>query len=187
MSVIYNRHKLVTCKQDPTQSVDTFMQELQRLGKSCNFEAVSAEENKLQYIRDAFISGISSPLIRQRLLESNTLTMDEAFNKARALEQAQKHSASYESNVAAMSELNLEHNNVAAIPLKHNKTTERRQEESVKEDCFFCGNQRHPRSKCPARESECRKCKKTGHWAKVCKSQQVSGAINSENGFPALA
>jgi len=69
-SVVYNRHKLITCKQDSSQSIDRFKKKLQRLAKTCKFQAVSAEENKQQYIRDAFINGISSPHIRQRLLEN---------------------------------------------------------------------------------------------------------------------
>lgn len=35
--------------------------------------------------------------------------------------------------------------------------------------CFFCGNSRHPRSKCPARDATCSKCQKKGHFQKVCR------------------
>jgi len=101
-SVVYNRHKLITCKQDSSQSIDRFKQELQRLAKTCKLQAVSAEENKQQYIRDAFINGISSPHIRQRLLENvGELSLDDAFTQAKALEQAQTQSASYDSNICS--------------------------------------------------------------------------------------
>ena len=69
-NVVYNRHLLLTAKQDADQSIDTFVQTLQRVAKTCEFQAVSAEENKNQCMRDAFITGISSPHIRQRLLEN---------------------------------------------------------------------------------------------------------------------
>ena len=36
--------------------------------------------------------------------------------------------------------------------------------------CFFCGYQRHPHSKCPARDATCSKCRKKGHFQKVCRS-----------------
>ena len=42
-NVIYNRHKLITCTQEPLQSIDNYMQELQLVAKTCNFEAVTAE------------------------------------------------------------------------------------------------------------------------------------------------
>ena len=43
--------------------------------------------------------------------------------------------------------------------------------------CFFCGLSRHPRGKCPAREAVCHKCKKQGHYAKVCRSTSVSASV----------
>ena len=92
VSVVYNRHKLMTCQQEQNQSIDLYMQSSERLAKSCNFVAVTAEQNKNQYVRDAFINGLTSPAIRQRLLESSTLTLDEAYSQARVLEQAQQQS-----------------------------------------------------------------------------------------------
>ena len=65
-SVIYNRHKLMSSKQEPLQTIDSFMQSLEQISKTCNFEAVTAEQNRKQYLRDAFINGISSAHIRQR-------------------------------------------------------------------------------------------------------------------------
>ena len=52
VSVIYNRHKLSTCKQEPAQSIDVFVQELQRLAKPCNFTEVTADQNRNEHIRD---------------------------------------------------------------------------------------------------------------------------------------
>ena len=38
--------------------------------------------------------------------------------------------------------------------------------------CFFCGQARHPRARCPAREAQCNTCAKKGHFARVCRSAQ---------------
>ncbi|XP_012565691.1 uncharacterized protein LOC105849797 [Hydra vulgaris] len=46
-----------------------------------------------------------------------------------------------------------------------------------KQLCWFCGNIRHPRTKCPAREAICHKCKKIGYFEKLCRSSNVSAAI----------
>ena len=40
--------------------------------------------------------------------------------------------------------------------------------------CFFCGNQRHNRLRCPARNSICKNCKKKGHFACVCRSHTAA-------------
>lgn len=179
-SVVYNRHKLITCKQEPSQTIDTFKQELQRLSKNCNFQQVTAEENRQQYVRDAFINGISSAHIRQRLLENiGELSLDDAFAQARALEQAQNQSATYENSTIAalpiseepsLAAINRNRNSSSDSPDNHNKQNQSKS----KELCFFCGNLRHARSNCPARESECRNCKKKGHWANVCRSTSLN-------------
>ena len=100
-SVVYSRHKLITSKQE-SQSIDAFKQHLERTAKSCNFQAVTAEQNKNQYVRDAFINGLSSSHIRQRLLENvGDLSLEDAFHQARALEQAQSQSNAYENRTVA--------------------------------------------------------------------------------------
>ena len=38
--------------------------------------------------------------------------------------------------------------------------------------CYNCGNCRHPRYKCPAKNAVCINCKKTGHYAKFCLSSK---------------
>ena len=54
--------------------------------------------------------------------------------------------------------------------------------ETTSPSCYFYGNNRHPRSKCPAKDATCAKCQKKGHYAKVCQSKaasKVSAAMHS--------
>ena len=88
---IYARHILATRKQED-EDLDSFLQKLKTLSKSCKFKSVTAEVYAQEAVRDAFISGMKSQQIRTRLLENNTLTLDEAFSQARALESAIEHS-----------------------------------------------------------------------------------------------
>ena len=92
---IYSRHLLATRKQEESESLDQYLQVLRRLSKDCNFTAVTALENEQSYIRDAFINGIRSREIRQRLLEKKILTLDQAFKQAPTPEMEQKNSATY--------------------------------------------------------------------------------------------
>ena len=41
---------------------------------------------------------------------------------------------------------------------------------AVIQKCFFCGNKKNSRKFCPARDVECYRCGKKGHFAKVCRS-----------------
>ena len=95
---VFARHVLATRKQKSGETFDEFLQALKTLSRECNFVAVTAEKNKQNAIRDAFITGLQSNAIRQRLLENRTLDLDTAFDQARSLESAQKNVESYANN-----------------------------------------------------------------------------------------
>ena len=46
--------------------------------------------------------------------------------------------------------------------------------ETTSPSCYFCGNNRHPRSKCPGKDATCAKCQKKGQYAKVCQNKAAS-------------
>ena len=164
---IFARHLLASSKQQPGESLDQYLVELKLLARECNFVAVTAEQCKSNHIRDSFINGLSSTNIRQRLLENTTLTLDHAFTQARSLDVAQQsfsvyhHQVSQEISAAVHTEPNSEiiTNTTAAVskPLKQSP-------------CWNCGNSRHPRSQCPARDVKCHNCQRKGHYKKHCRS-----------------
>ena len=77
---IFARHLLATARQAPGQSLNDFVQKLQGLGKDCNFRPVTAQVYREEMVRDAFINGITSSSIRQRLLENRELSLRDAVN-----------------------------------------------------------------------------------------------------------
>ena len=124
-------------------------------------------------IRDAFISGLQPSLIRQRLLENKTLHLKTMFDQARSLESAMKSSESYAVPNTLVN---------AAVPARSAKRVDGLEAntlaaavtETTSLSCYFCGNNRHPRSQCPAKDATCAKCQKKGHYAKVCQSKAAS-------------
>ena len=174
VNVMYNRHILITHRQGDTETIDQYLQELERLSKHCNFAAVSAEEYRQEYVRDAFINGLRSSAIRTRLLESPALTLQQAFQEARTLELAQKHSDDFQSpSTSIVAGITSEQSETALAAANKGPTG------AEKQKCFFCGNDRHPRQKCPARESVCNKCQKTGHWERVCRSNKSNNNLGA--------
>ncbi|XP_057305421.1 uncharacterized protein LOC130642352 [Hydractinia symbiolongicarpus] len=173
-SVILARHVLSTRKQKASKTLDQFLNELKTLAKECDFHPVSAEEYKSEMIRDAFINRLSSNIIRQRLLENRTLDLQTAFDKARALDVAQQSSSVY-SQQHTFTEI------TAALPsnLDISTKTDASNKPSNQGFCCFCGNTRHPRSKCPAHKAICHKCKKVGHFEKLCRSTPAVAPIPS--------
>lgn len=122
---------------------------------------------------------------QQRLLENTTLTLEEAFRQARALEQAQAQSQSFNNNVVAAINDNpsspADPQSLAAMTGGKNKTNNnnnrsnkngystnpfsnnhqdnpRKQKQVQGDKCFFCNKSRHPRSVCPARDATCTTC-----------------------------
>ena len=165
---IFSRYLLATCKQNTHESLDQFIQKLRNLAKDCNFKPVSAEQNQEDAIRDAFISGLLSNHIRQRLLEHKTLDARTAFDQAKALDFAQQQSRCF-----TQTSTNLCGSTAIATPQTVTYHISDQSEPALaaaQTSCFFCGYDRHVRSKCPAREALCKKCGKKGHFQKVCRS-----------------
>ena len=174
---IFARHLLTSRRQQPGESLDKFLQSLRELSKDCNFKPVSSEVIHNESICDAFINGLESNLIRKRLLENKTLDLQAAFKQARSLDLAQKNADSYShqnSGIAAAINEGRCHAVIQEIPSLLSPTNSVSCTDgplaAAKSQCWFCGNLRHPRSKCPARDIICYKCSKKGHFAKLCHS-----------------
>lgn len=166
---IHARYVLTSTKQKPEETVADYLRTLQQLAFECNFESVTANEYRNEYVRDVFIAGIQSNRIRQRLLENLNITLEEATNQAMSLEMAEINSKDFDSNVhtGLLSQIeNTDEGNESSQNLAAAPTTRRR--------CFFCGGNIHQRIKCPAFHSTCTKCDKKGHFAKVCRSQNAT-------------
>ncbi|XP_045130528.1 uncharacterized protein LOC123515737 [Portunus trituberculatus] len=172
---VFARHSLATHRQQPEETLDEYFRALMTLSKECNFKAVSETQHCEEYIRDSFISGLQSPMIRQRLLENKTLDLTTIFDQARALDSAQRNSESY-SDVPS--------SRVISAALGDGSDDESEPSgvmAAASSKCYFCGLRRHPRTKCPAWEAMCHKCQKKGHFAKVCRSKGVNAAITPTN------
>nr|XP_024219705.1 uncharacterized protein LOC112211733 [Halyomorpha halys] len=170
---IFARHKLASRKQSPDESIDQYHQALEQLSKTCQFAEVNAETHRKTYVRDSFIRGLSSHQIRLRLLEFNMLTLDEAVEKARALESAKNQSASYASELTLNA--SFPHDIEDSSEDSANLAAARPSNSTFKnQKCYFCGRQRHKnRRQCPALNDTCERCQKTGHWQVVCKSPKT--------------
>lgn len=171
-NAVVARHTLMTRKQLPQETIEEFARELHILSINCQFGEVTASVHRDEYVRDSFISGLRSPLIRTRLLEHRELPLDTAISKARALELAHQDSLTYDApaNLAMVPSLPMEPPNIND---QDERDTVAIASSSVSRGrpCFFCGSKSfHNRVACPARNSLCSRCHKKGHFAKVCRS-----------------
>ena len=164
-NVIFARHVLATRKQKQGENLRDFFQQLHVLSKDCNIQAVTAEEYRKELVLDAFINGISSHVIRQRLLENSELTVERASQIACSLETAQQHSEAYLQHHDVTAAVNVEdtnHDNQISAVAKMTSSNQLRN---------FCGKPYHDKRKCPARNLYCFTCGKLEHFSSVCRSR----------------
>ncbi|XP_059833137.1 uncharacterized protein LOC132398132 [Hypanus sabinus] len=182
VNTVYARHRLATWQQRPGESCAEFLRALQTLVQACDCKTLTAEQHAELLVRDAFVTGLRSMYMRQRLLENADLTLSSAMETANVLEAALHYADAVQSRdsppvpwtpqtpppPAPRSEIA----NAAASrdsTSSLNPTTAAARRKPVL--CSFCGHKKHPRQRCPAREATCSSCRKRGHFAKVCKSQ----------------
>ena len=79
---VYARFKLASTKQTPGQTLESYRRVLDKLSRDCHFTDVSASKYREDMVLQAFIAGLSSNDIRQRLLEEKQLDFDSAFKLA---------------------------------------------------------------------------------------------------------
>lgn len=193
-NAIFARHLLATAKQQSGQTLDEFMQVLRTLSKDCDFHQVSADQYRKEMIRDAFINGLSSSVIRQRLLENRELSLEDAITKASALDRAQRNSQAYD-NPTAPHVLSVSRNEQSRFGSQNQQprvadqalqiqrlppTAVRHNSNSASKSCFYCGSATlHGKNSCPARSATCFSCQKKGHFAIVCKSRPRQENVTS--------
>ncbi|KAL7630179.1 UNVERIFIED_CONTAM: hypothetical protein RMT77_019682 [Armadillidium vulgare] len=177
------RHHLSTGNQTSSENIDEYLRALYKLRVDCNFRSVSAEEYKNEYIRDTFITSLNSQQIRTRLLENNSLDLTNAVNQARSLEIAFRDSHSYQESSDISSSAQVIEPEEPKVDNDYPVTTTgdvcaATDSNIIKNQCYFCGGDRHSRSACPARNSTCRKCRKLGHYARVCR-RKTGNAVSA--------
>ena len=175
---IMMRYKLLSRRQQPSESVEEFMLALKAMSKKCHTEPMSAEKYRDLLVTDAFVAGLTSGTIRQRLLESSEESLSDLFKIATTMEMAISDSKSFEVPTTTTTVV------AAASSPKSKKS-----QPPTNERCFWCGGHRHLRSSCPAKNSICSKCQVKGHWSSACMRKlearsKVATTTNANLGNP---
>ena len=166
---VYGRHLLVSRRQQPGESVTEYVQALKDLAKECSFTTVTASKYRAELTRDAFMNGLTSPLIR--IFEKDEQSLVQAVEIADRRDCAQKQSATMSRKTAMVA------TEVAVTSFDQQIRPPRSQCCSATHDkdrtnkCFFCGGRLHAsRRACPAFNAKCYICDKRGHFPRVCRT-----------------
>lgn len=85
-NVVYERFMFNSCKQEPKENIDTFLNKMRKLATTCNYGPLLDE-----MLRDRLVIGVAENNIRARLLRESSLTLQKAIDICRSSEQAAIH------------------------------------------------------------------------------------------------
>ena len=147
--MIYERYIFNSCKQENSESTDSYLARLCKLAATCDYGALLDE-----MLRDRIVIGVTDNQIHARLLRESKLTLQKALEICRSSEQANLHLQQMDPGSEAT--------NYVRGKQGKNKPGKPRQKSEKSTyicNCLFCGNS-HDRGRCPAYGVTCTKCHK---------------------------
>ena len=154
-NVTFERHAFRKLSQRAGETVSQFATRLREQAEFCKFD------DSDEQIRDQLVERITDDRLREKLLGTSGLTLDKALEMARQFETTELSAKGMSSSASAfrVSSSNQKSRSV------HTPVTKRIQ-------CYNCGGDHKAKDEsCPARGKECRRCHKTGHFAKKCRQK----------------
>lgn len=180
-SIVTERYRFHRRDQGQSETIGEFVVELKKLAATCEFGSFLEES-----LRDRLISGLRSEDIRCRLLSlpNKQATWERVLNIATAMETAKNDTKEI---LPAPADVNWQNKPTPKRkPMSKSKTASTmgtatckpgkpRKEGLSREGqgkCFRCGDEHFARA-CPFLQSQCFKCSKKGHVAKMCRTKQT--------------
>jgi hypothetical protein len=169
-NTIFERARFNQRLQEEGESVDDFVTSLYRLVEHCDYGALAQE-----MIRDRIVVGIRDYKLSEQLQLDSELTLEKAISKVRQSE-AVKQQQMIVRGPNRVENQTLE--NVDRVQRRspsgrnpsYTAPMKRTQEWN---ECQRCGRKPpHARQRCPARDAQCHKCGRQGHFQYMCKTRQ---------------
>ncbi|XP_064476235.1 uncharacterized protein K02A2.6-like [Ornithodoros turicata] len=168
-NTVYETANFSRRQQNLGETADAYLVELHKLAEKCDFGLT-----KERMIRDRFVVGIIDTKLSQSLQMDSSLTLQSALTKARLKEAVVKQQSELGKKDLVADTVGCDcrcskpalTEEFATDLVSRQEKRDRRGVDS-RHSCAHCGY-RHPQRPCPARNKECLKCCRVGHFAKMC-------------------
>ncbi|UYV66753.1 K02A2.6-like [Cordylochernes scorpioides] len=189
-NVIYERAKFNRRSQEETEPVEEFITNLYVLAENCSYGILKEE-----MIRDRLVVGVKNINLSEKLQLESELTLEKAIQIVRQSESVKNQQKEIRQDT--------ENRNVDVIDRKggrngtifqktrmkgtktYNSNFPKNHQgwsSNEKRKCFRCGYyQGLSKEQCPAKDAICNKCRKKGHFSKVCHTKTIQEVSSSQN------
>lgn len=171
-NVIFERARFNRRNQEPRESAESFITAVHSLAEHCAFGALREE-----LIRDRIVVGLRDAKLSESLQMDPDLTLEKTISRVRHSEEIKRQQPVLR---GSMNERQSENIDVMNTRPKtqwgpkdgHNRTAHLKPGNKDRATgCGRCGNTTsHQWKDCPAKDAECHKCKRKGHFARKCRS-----------------
>ncbi|KAI2648260.1 hypothetical protein H4Q32_018307 [Labeo rohita] len=173
-NVIFERAQFNLRCQQEGESAETFITDVHKLAEHCSFGVLKDE-----LIRDRIVVGIKDRKLSEQLQMDSELTLAKAIQKVRQSETVKKQQTIIHSAAGVDPKTNVDAIKTMRRGKKFQYTGKQRNQDQKFDtpsgkECGRCGKGRkHTWKDCPAKDVECRKCHKKGHFAVACRNGQA--------------
>ena len=183
-NITFERAKFNRRRQEEGEPVDEFIMDLYRLAEHCQYGSLRDE-----LIRDRIVVGIRSASLSEKLQMDADLTLDKAVKMARENETIKQQQTllrnDFQESKPGRTESRQEHLGYVGRkkPFSHEEKPKRDTPPRLPQKpqvCSRCGKSpQHSRQQCPARDKECLKCGRKGHFKAMCRSRTAVRTVES--------
>ena len=180
-NVIYDRAKFNMRRQEEGEPVEAFVTDLYALAEHCAYGDLHDE-----MIRDRLVVGIRSAKLSEKLQLDSELSLETALMQVRQAEAVKLQQSVVRGEGAGLGTLPVGALNVGKPHRSRRQRVNRPRQNSDSTKpatpCTRCGSPtNHDRQYCPARDAECHKCGRRGHYMKVCRSRVGVQAVHDDS------
>ncbi|UYV78016.1 hypothetical protein LAZ67_15003200 [Cordylochernes scorpioides] len=185
-NVIFERAQFNRRYQRDGEAVEEYIRVLHKMAENCNYGSLKEE-----IIRDRIVVGVKNLQLSEKLQLEPNLTLERAIQAAcqtECVKQQQtilRSTTTQAANVDQVYEKKLpprRFNSTFGKGDASKKSKFQKWSKPEKSGCIRCGASKfHPYKDCPAKEVKCHKCKKVGHFAKVCYNKSVGQVTQGDD------